>query len=220
MAPVDEAGTAQIAAPAHGRPLRIGVISDTHIPEARAQLWPQVMGAFARVDAILHGGDVHDLAVLDQLEQLAPVYCARGNGEEGSGGRAIAAPDPRVRETWRLRVGPIRVGIIHDLPIPEHPPYLTVARAMERRFGIDPAGPDALDVIVHGDTHVERIDLVGAVLCINPGSPTYPRNLATQLGTIGFLEIADGSVRASLSQLTAAGCDEIADRAVSFPVRR
>jgi hypothetical protein len=28
------------------RTLRIGLISDTHIPEARAELWPQVFAAF------------------------------------------------------------------------------------------------------------------------------------------------------------------------------
>ena len=41
--------------------MRIGLISDTHIPEARAELWPQVYAAFEGVDAILHGGDIHCL---------------------------------------------------------------------------------------------------------------------------------------------------------------
>lgn len=216
-AAADGVAAADAVIPSPGRPLRIGVISDTHIPEARGELWPQVFDVFADVDAILHGGDVHDLGVLDQLQKLAPTYCARGNGEEGGGGRAIAGPDERVRETWRLAIGEVRVGIIHDLPVPEHPPYLTVARAMQRRFGIDPAGPAALDVVVHGDTHVETIDLLGAVLCINPGSPTYPHNLTTQLGTVGFLVIDGRSVRASLCQLTSSGCDEVESRTVTFP---
>lgn len=33
--------------------MRIGLISDTHIPEARPQLWPQVFEAFSGVDYIL-----------------------------------------------------------------------------------------------------------------------------------------------------------------------
>ena len=41
--------------------LRIGLVSDTHIPEARASLWPQVYDAFHGVDYIFHGGDVHEL---------------------------------------------------------------------------------------------------------------------------------------------------------------
>jgi len=188
------------------QPLRIGLISDTHIPEACPQLWPQVFDAFSDVDLILHGGDIHDLTVLDQLGRLAPVYAARGNGEEGGGGRPIAAPDERVHESWVLDVGGVRIGIIHDLPVPEHPPYLTIARAMQRRLGVE-----ALDVIVHGDTHVERIDQIGATLCINPGSPTYPHNLQTQLGTIGFLDINGRTLAASLARLTAAGYAIVAE---------
>ena len=57
---------------------RIGLIADTHIPEARATLWPQVYDAFEGVERIFHGGDVHDLKLLDELEKVAPVYCARG----------------------------------------------------------------------------------------------------------------------------------------------
>ena len=71
------------------RPLRIGLISDTHIPEARKTLWPQVFDAFADVDMIFHAGDVHEFHVLDALEEVAPVYAARGNGEDGSGGRPV-----------------------------------------------------------------------------------------------------------------------------------
>lgn len=195
----------------HG-PLRIGLISDTHIPEACPQLWPQVFDAFAGVDLILHAGDIHDLGVLDQLGRLAPVHAARGNGEEGGGGRPIAAPDDRVHESWVLDVGGVRIGIIHDLPVPEHPPYLTIARAMQRRLGVE-----ALDVIVHGDTHVERIDQIGSTLCINPGSPTYPHNLETQLGTIGFLGIDDRTLTASLAQLTEAGYAIVAEHVQEIP---
>ena len=42
------------------------------------------------------------------------------------------------------------------------------------------------------------IDVVDGTLCVNPGSPTYPHNLMTQLGTLGFLDI-DGRHRAGLA---------------------
>lgn len=190
-------------------PLRIGIISDTHIPEARRELWPQVFDAFAGVDGILHGGDIHDVRLIDQFEALAPTYSARGNGEEGSGSRVVAPADPRLRTAWRLQIGQLRVGVIHDLPVPEIPPALTVAGVMREQFHVDPDGPDALDVIVHGDSHVERVDLIGSVLCVNPGSPTYPRNFMTRLGIIGFLDIQGRSVRTSLCQLTEDGYDTI-----------
>lgn len=189
--------------------LRIGVISDTHIPEAQRELWPQVFDAFAGVDAILHGGDIHDVRLIDRFEQLAPTYSARGNGEEGSGSRAAVPADPRLREAWRLHIGELNVSILHDLQVPERPPRFTVADAIATRLHVDPDGPDAPDVIIHGNSHVERIDLVGRVLCVNPGSPTYPRNRMTQLGIIAFLEVEGRTVRASLCQLTEDGYDTV-----------
>jgi putative phosphoesterase len=205
--------------------LRLGLVADTHIPEARAQLWPQVFDAFAGCDAILHAGDIHELWLLDQLEQVAPVFAARGNGDEGFGSRVRARPDPRVHDTWILELGGaagpaapaspagqagLRVGIIHDLTIPEVPPHLTVEKVSRRRFGAEPGASEALRVIVYGDTHVQRMDLIGRTLCVNPGSPTYPRNLETRLGTIGFLELGGAGVRASICQLTDAGHETVA----------
>jgi predicted phosphodiesterase len=109
----------------------------------------------------------------------------------------------------------LRVGLTHDLPVPEFPPRLTVERWKQRRF----ATAD-IDVIVYGDSHVEAIDVVGSTLCVNPGSPTYPHNLNTQLGTLGFLDIEGSRVRASIWQLTE---DEPApiphlDRTVEIPM--
>jgi hypothetical protein len=179
---------------------RIGLISDTHIPEARPELWPQVFDAFRDVDAILHAGDIHDLSVIDQLGDLAPIYVARGNGDDGSGGRPVQPFDERLRDAWVLEFDGVRIGMTHDLPIPEYPPHLTLERAVRRYFG-----EAALDVIVYGDTHVEAIDTIGGTLCVNPGSPTYPHNLETQLGTIGFLELGGGSPEATIWQLTEDG---------------
>ena len=180
--------------------LRIGLISDTHIPEARPELWPQVFTAFDGVDAILHGGDIHELFVLDQLAEIAPLWSARGNGEDGSAGRPIAPDDDRLRYSWLLDLAGVRVGLTHDLPMPEVPPHYTVERWKQRRFGTT-----EIDVLVYGDSHVERIDVVGSTLCVNPGSPTYPHNLNTQLGTLGFLEVGPTSVHASIWQLTEDG---------------
>src|SRR3954447_11221467 len=177
--------------------LRIGLISDTHIPEARAELWPQAFAALGGVDLILHGGDIHDVAVLDQLAQLAPIYSARGNGEDGSGGRTVAPPHPQLRYSWLLDLPALRLGLTHDLPVPEYPPRLTVERWKQRRFATDD-----IDVIVYGDSHGEAIDVVGSTLCVNPASPTPPHSLNTQLGTLGFLEIDGPRVRASVWQLT------------------
>lgn len=180
--------------------MRIGLISDTHIPEARSHLWPQVLAAFRDVDCIFHAGDIHEFYVLDELETVAPVYAARGNGEDGSGGRPIQPEDPRVQYAWLLEFEGVKVGLTHYVPIPERPPNFTLARWIQRFF------PDERpDVIVSGDTHVERIARLHDVLCVNPGSATYPHNYDTQLGTVGFLDIQNGRADASVWQLTEEG---------------
>lgn len=180
--------------------LRIGLISDTHIPEARTSLWPQVFDAFEGVDLILHAGDVHEFRVLDELEAVAPVYAARGNGEDGSGGRPVQPEDPRVKYAWLLELGGLWVGLTHYVPVPERPPNFTLARWIERYF------PERTpDVIVSGDTHRELIASVQGVLCVNPGSPTYPHNYDTQHGTIGFLEIHERRASASVHLITEDG---------------
>ena len=181
---------------------RIGLIADTHIPEARATLWPQVYDAFEGVDCIFHGGDVHDLALLDELEKVAPVYCARGNGEDGSGGRPIQPEDPRVKYVWTVEIEGLTVGLTHYIPVEEGPPGLTLDRFVARYW------PEKTpDVIVSGDSHTELIAEIDGILCVNPGSPTYPHNYDTQYGTIGFLDIDKDRADASVWLITDDGIE-------------
>ena len=179
---------------------KIGLISDTHIPEAGASLWDQVYTAFQGVDLIFHGGDIHDLSLLDELEKVAPIYAARGNGEDGSGGRDVQPEDPRVKYAWLIEIEGLWVGLTHYIPVPERPPNFTLAKWVDRFF------PERKpDVIVSGDTHREAIEWIDGVYCVNPGSPTYPHNYDTQYGTIGFLEIDNGKADASIWQIAEAG---------------
>ena len=181
---------------------RIGLVSDTHIPESQRELWPQVYKAFEGVDYIFHGGDVHDLALLDTFEQIAPIYCARGNGEDGTGGRPVQPDDPRVRYSWVLNLENMKIGLTHYISVENEGPNFTLQKSIDMYF----AG-DSLDVIVFGDTHVELIKEVDGILCVNPGSPTYPHNYDTTYGTIGFLDLDDGKASASIWQLTEDGIE-------------
>ncbi len=167
--------------------MRLGLISDTHIPEAMPELWPHVFEVFDGCEAILHAGDIYDLSVIEGLSAVAPTFAARGNGDDGSSGREVQPDDDRLRASWVIERGGVRIGLTHHMPIPEVGQY-TVAKALDRHFP-----GERLDVVVYGDTHVEHVTTIGGVLCVNPGSPTFPHNLVVQYGTVGFLDIESDS---------------------------
>ena len=182
--------------------MRIGLISDTHIPEAMPELWPHVYEVFDGCEAILHAGDIYDVSVVESLNDVAPTWSARGNGDDGSSGRFVQPDHPLLADTWVHEFGGVNVGLIHHMPVPEMRHY-KVADALDRHFG----GHD-LDVVVYGDTHVEHITEIDGLLLVNPGSPTYPHNLSVQYGTVGFLDIADGRASASVWRLNETGIEE------------
>ena len=175
--------------------VRIGLLSDTHIPEAASELPSQLYKAFQGVDLILHGGDMHVIDVLDWLEPLAPVLGARGNGD----GHPLRPPfpknDPRVQEAHVLSLEGLKVGLTHGFPLPEDAPWTTLDSLMERKLG------EHVDVIVCGDTHMPLVELREGVLYVNPGSPTNPGHLS-RLGQIGLLTIENGKAHAEIVELS------------------
>lgn len=174
----------------------IGVIGDTHYPEA-GPLWDEAYAAFRDVDLILHAGDLHTTDVLDWLEQRCgvPVLAVRGNGDDGGGGRPICPEDARMKPVQTLARDGVRIGMVHDATLPEWPPHRTLESIMEHHF----AGP--VDVLIHGDTHVEEIAELRGVLLVNPGSPTFPRNLTRRLGTVALVETGGGAARVWVQHL-------------------
>lgn len=166
--------------------LRVGLVSDTHLPALFRQLdglGPEAAGFFATVDLILHAGDVTAPSVLDWLEQFAPVVVARGNND--------GFHDPRMAPRQILALEGWRIGMVHDLT-PEVRP-LPVLR--ERYFG------DGVEVMIAGHTHSERIEHCDGLVLINAGSPILPHHKETRLGCVGLLELRPGFLRAEILPL-------------------
>jgi uncharacterized protein len=165
--------------------MKIGLISDTHIPEAMPELPAQVRTVFSGADLILHAGDLHSLDVLNWLEEIAPVLACRGNGDDGSGGRPVVPEDPRLRDALVTTGVGFKIGLVHDVLDPEEFPKWPIERTMEFYFG------RRTDLIVCGHTHVECIKRYTDVLIINPGSPTFPHNYSAQPGTVAVLTLEE-----------------------------
>ncbi len=47
--------------------MKIGIISDTHIPDLRRSLPARVLEIFSTVEIVLHAGDITSIQVLQQL---------------------------------------------------------------------------------------------------------------------------------------------------------
>ena len=177
--------------------MRIGLISDTHIPEACEKLPPRVLEVFKGVDLVMHAGDVYVNRVLDELALVAPVIAAIGNGDEGLDGHRFRLEiDARVKAAHLVEVAGVRVGLAHALPTPDETSEAVFLRSMNQHFG----GP--VDVLVMGHSHLEGVTRFGGTLIVNPGSATLPRNLVDVPGTVAILEItAEGAIAAEIVSL-------------------
>ena len=163
----------------------IGLLTDTHLPNLIRQLdelGPEPSEFFSGVDLILHGGDLTAPYVLDWLERFAPVLCSTGNNDP--------IPDSRCREAQVLDVEGWRVGMIHSLEGQFRP-----VSALQRYF------PHAVDVMISGHTHEERLEHRDGVTLINSGSITFPHHKELRLGTVGLLELTPQSLRARVFPL-------------------
>jgi uncharacterized protein len=165
---------------------RIGILSDTHMPAAVREVWPEVAVAFEGVDLVLHSGDICHPMVLDQLEAIAPVRAAKGNNDVG------APEDPRVLDEQWLDIDGVRIAMVHDMEPEDQPIDVLRSRYLGGRHA---------DVMITGHTHFERLDWRDGVLQVNSGSAVHPHLWSTRLGTVAIVEIADGTVRARIERL-------------------
>lgn len=121
--------------------LRVGLISDTH-----SLLRPEAKAFLQGCDHIIHGGDVGDADILEQLEKLAPVTAVRGNNDYGDWAESL-------NETRRIELGRFAIYAIHDLA----------------DLDID-ARAAGVRVVISGHSHKPVVTERNGVLYVNPGS--------------------------------------------------
>ena len=132
--------------------MRLGIISDTHNLLRR-----EVFDVFAKVDHILHAGDIGEPDILTALEAIAPVTAVYGNTD----GWEIRN---RVPQVAKLRLDGFDIVVTHGdqlgSPTPEK---------------LNAAFPDA-EIIVFGHTHRPLLTVVDLVVTVmNPGGAGPPR---------------------------------------------
>jgi len=161
--------------------LRLGIISDTHLPRGDRQLPARCRAELDGADLILHAGDIATLAVLRAVERYGAVVAVAGNVDDEEV-RAVL-PSERVVEA-----GGARIGLVHDAG----PAKGRLAR-MRRRFG-------ETDAVVFGHSHIPLLEAdADGFQIFNPGSPTDRRRQPRR--TMGLARVEAGRVAFELLAL-------------------
>jgi uncharacterized protein len=176
--------------------MRIGLLSDTHIPWEVNRIPPEVFDIFKGVDLIMHGGDIYSHSVLDDLEKIAPVYAALGDDD-------YPGEDERIQERHVLKLEGHTIYLTHEGP---YNLFTSAGMPLWWRNKISPGDYVDPDIIVAGHEHkvvIEKMrpkNLDHEILYINPGSPTcleYKRGP----GTVGILTLNGGEPHVEIIRL-------------------
>lgn len=136
--------------------MKIGVISDTHIPERAPGLPEKLLRDLKAMDMIIHAGDLADLSVLTSLKKICPdVRGVAGNMDPSE--VCVQLPDKLV-----FKAGKFTIGVAHGCGAPQRLPEM-----MRELFK-----KDKVDLIIFGHSHYPVILSESAPILFNPGSPT------------------------------------------------
>ena len=160
--------------------MKVGIISDTHIPSRAKFIPPKVIECFQDVDRILHAGDLAESSVIEELSALAPVIAVRGNMDLGNDVSSL--PEEVV-----LDLHGVILGMVHDSGSKDR-----------RRANLRKRFPEAR-VVVFGHSHQPLVEDEDGLLLLNPGSACDPRS--ARHPTIAMLEINRGEVRPELIRI-------------------
>lgn len=153
--------------------MKVGVLSDTHIP-SRAKALPEVLlQAFKEVDYIIHAGDITSLEVLDTLNTLAPVIAVSGNVDPDKLREILSDKEIVALEGYRI-------GVTHG--------HGRTGKTLDRVIKCFQNEP--VDCIIFGHSHIPYCEKKDHILLFNPGSPTDKRR--NRFYSFGILELVSG----------------------------
>lgn len=161
------------------KPVKIGILSDTHLAATPQAFQAQVEACFHDAEIILHAGDLTDPSVLSAFGDRV-VHAVHGNMCSALARQSL----PTKKE---IRVGNFTIGLIHR-----------VGNTYDFEERLIEIFPEA-DCIVYGHTHKPVCRRLGSVLYINPGSFTGTGYYGAA-GTFAILEVGE-SLRGQIYQM-------------------
>jgi len=162
--------------------MKIGVISDTHIPDRADALPKKILEAFKDVDMVIHTGDFVDLQTYNQLKKIFK------NFKAVAGNMDPKEIKEKLPEKEIIKIGKYTIGIAHGLG---HPSGLI--ELLKNFFK-----KDNVDVIIFGHSHIPMNDTIDGILFFNPGSPTD--KMFSPYNSYGIIEI-NGEITAKVVKI-------------------
>ena len=169
------------------KPLRLLVISDTHIPERATRVPPEIedrIRSEAPFDVVVHAGDLVEERVLDWARSLGErLYVVAGNMDY------LDLPDHEVFD-----VAGVRIGVVHGhqvYPRGNVEKLTRIAKSLK------------VEVLVSGHTHSPFVRVYGGVLHVNPGSLTgvWGGGGGSMKPSYAVIEVRDGVVSVKVYEL-------------------
>jgi uncharacterized protein len=148
----------------------IGVISDTH-----GLLRPEALAELQDSDYIIHAGDIGDPAILDKLNEIAPVTAVRGNVDRGAWAQ-------KIPQTNVLEVESASIYVLHILEELDLKPEAVGFAA-----------------VIYGHSHMPKLETKNGVLYFNPGS-AGPRRFNLPV-SVGKLALCRGQIESQILQI-------------------
>ena len=162
--------------------MRIGVISDTHMPGKANALPKQLLEDFKKVAMIIHAGDIVEMEVLEKLKSVCPtIKVVQGN---------MDSPEVRKKfpEKEIIEIGKFRIGVMHGHGAPDK-----LIEVLMRAFK-----DDSVNMIIFGHSHTGINEEKEGILFFNPGSPTD--TIFAPFNSYGIIEIND-TIHATIVRL-------------------
>ncbi|ADQ15241.1 metallophosphoesterase family protein [Halanaerobium hydrogeniformans] len=151
--------------------MKIGVISDTHLPGVGRKLPKKLLEELRKVDLIVHAGDLTEEKYLNCLKSLNEVKAVAGN-------RDSFPLQEKLNEQLSFEIANKKISVIHGHQFGGR----NVLQSLNYSF------PES-DVIIFGHTHRPVNEELGGKLFFNPGSPTDKR--LEKNHTFGIIDIGD-----------------------------
>jgi len=137
--------------------MEIGVISDTHLSSAAAELPSQLIEELKKVDLIIHAGDLTEQKIYDDLKSINEVKAVAGNMDSYQ-------LKNKLNEKITFTVDGKQISVIHGHQF----------RGKNVLQGLNYTFPES-DIIIFGHTHRPFSEKLGDKIYFNPGSPTDKR---------------------------------------------